>query len=368
MKKAHRKFSSPTMRRSSRVFLNDLNASKTAKLVAFLLLCHDVTQYFVDLFWQRQDTSSDLADIATVHRATERFGITTRLGQALAKQAKELLRAGRERNGKKPRIRRHTVTLYSHFVKIEAFDGAFDLAVKLIGSGAPRMVIPVNGTKHLNEKLDAGWKVGNSIRLGRVGDRLFIDFLLEKPRPKLKPDGKVVGFDSNYKNGFVFSDGQQVGAEAYELIRSFSKRRKHTHEAVKSLVFAALKKVDFSAIKLLAIEDLKKVRHDTRGKFLRLHNRRLSHWLYASVADWLQRRCEELGVRLERKDPWKTSQRCAVCGKWDRRSRKGDEFKCVHCGHADHADRNASKNLEFLGLAGIYGFRLLQSPKCHSFG
>jgi IS605 OrfB family transposase len=368
MRKAHKKFSHPTMRRSSRVFLNDLNASKTAKLVTFLLLCHDVTQYFVDLFWQRKDTSSDLADIATVHRATERFGITTRLGQALAKQAKELLRAGRERNGRKPRIRRHTVTLYSHFVKIEAFNGAFDLAVKLIGSGAPRMVIPVNGTKHLNEKLDAGWKVGNSIRLGRVGDRLFIDFLLEKPRPKLKPDGKVVGFDSNYKNGFVLSDEQQVGAEAYELIRSFDKRRKHTHESVKSLVFAALKKIDLSVTRMLVVEDLKRVKSNTRGKFPRTLNRRLSHWLYASVTDWLQRRCEESGVRLERKDPWKTSQRCAICGKWDRRSRKGDRFKCVHCGHTDHADRNASKNLEFLGLAGAYGLRSLQNPKCRSFG
>jgi putative transposase len=368
MRKAHKKFSRPTMRRSSRVFLNDLNAGKTAKLGAFLLLCHDVTQYFVDLFWQRQDTSSDLADIATVHRATARFKITARLGQALAKQAKELLRAGRERNGRKPRLRRHTVTLYSHFVKIEAFDGAFDLAVKLIGSGAPRMLLPVRSTKHLNEKLDAGWKVGNSIRLGRISDRLFIDFMLEKPRPKLKPEGKVVGLDSNYKNGFVLSDGQQVGAEAYELINSFSKRRKHTHEAVKSLVFAALKKIDLGAVKMLVIEDLKKVKHNTRGKFPRSLNRRLSHWLYASATDWLQRRCEGSGVRLERKDPWKTSQRCAACGKWNRRSRRNDRFKCVHCGHVDHADRNASKNLEFLGLAGAYGLRSLQNPKCRSFG
>jgi IS605 OrfB family transposase len=368
MIKAHRKFSQPTMRRSSRVFLNDLNAGKTAKLVDFLRLCHDVTQYFVDLFWQRQDTSSSLADIATVHKATTRFGITTRLGQALAKQAKELLRAGRGRNGKKPCVRRHTVTLYSHFVKIEAFDGSFNLAVKLIGSGAPRMIIPVNGTQHLNEKLLAGWKIGDSIRLGRAGHRLFVDFMLEKSKPKLKLEGSVVGLDSNYKNGLVLSDGQQVGAEAYTLINSFRKRRKHTHEAVKSLVFAALKKIDLSNIKILVIEDLKRVRLNTRGKFPRSLNRRLSHWLYASIADWLQRRCEESGCRLERKDPWKTSQRCAVCGKWDRRSRRNDVFKCVHCGHTDHADCNASKNLEFLGLAGAYGLRSLQSPKCRSFG
>ena len=36
----------------------------------------------------RQDFSADLADLATVHRGRDRFGITTRLAQALAKQAK----------------------------------------------------------------------------------------------------------------------------------------------------------------------------------------------------------------------------------------------------------------------------------------
>jgi transposase len=35
----------------------------------------------------------------------------------------------------------------------------------------------------------------------------------------------------------------------------------------------------------------------------------------------------------------------------------------VHCGHRDQADLNASKNLEFLGLAGVYGLRLLPSSK-----
>jgi hypothetical protein len=33
----------------------------------------------------------------------------------------------------------------------------------------------------------------------------------------------------------------------------------------------------------------------------------------------------------------------------------------VRCGHEDCADHNAAENLEFLGLAGIYSFRLLQT-------
>lgn len=99
--------------------------------------------------------------------------------------------------------------------------------------------------------------------------------------------------------------------------------------------------------------------YGTRGKFPRVLNRRLSHWLYGAITAWLERRCEESGIRLVRKDPWKTSQRCSKCGKWDKRSRKGDRFCCVTCGFTDHADLNAPKNLVFLELAGAYSLRSL---------
>ena len=167
--------------------------------------------------------------------------------------------------------------------------------------------------------------------------------------------------DSNYKHGMVFSDGRMVGENVYKTIQEFSKRQKHTHAECESLMFNALNKMDWSGIRTLVVEDLKYVKY--RGKFPRRLNRRMSHWLYASIMDWLSHRCEELGIRLEKKNPWKTSQRCSVCGKWDRRSRRGDKFICVHCGHSEQADLNAAKNLEFLGLAGVYGLRSLPSSE-----
>lgn len=363
MIKRYKKFKAPTMRRTSRVFVNDLNTGKAETVKQFLIQCHDVTQYFVDLFWQRKDFSAKLADLATVHRSCDRFGITTRLSQALAKQAKETIRAGFERDGekaKKPHVRRLTTTLYSHFVEITPFTGSFDYAVKLIGSGAPRLVIPCQSTSHLNGLLAKGFTLSKTIRLGWRDGRIFVDFLLEKERPMKKVDGRVVGIDSNYVNGLVFSDGQNLAKDVVETIRSFPKRKKHTHAHVQSLVACELKKLDLSQVKTLVIEDLKRVKYGTRGKFSRAFNRRLSHWLYASIADWLQRYCEEHGVTLERKNPAYTSQYCRPCNTWDRRNRKGDKFVCIRCGHSDHADANASKNLALLGLAGVYGLRSLQ--------
>ena len=364
MRKAHKK--SPVMRRSSRLFLNDLNASKAAIVRDFLHQCRDVTQYFVDLFWQRQDFSADLADLATVHRGRDRFCITTRLAQALAKQAKEICRSAHANKHRKPRIRRWTTTLYSHFMRLEPFSGPhFDYALCLIGSGAPRLTLPLHGTKHLNGLLAAGWTLAKTTRLGWRKGHLFVEVMVEKARPALKTRGDRVGMDSNYKHGLVFSAGQITGDAAYETIQGFAKRQKHTHARIKSLMGHALKQIDWSNIRVLCIEDLKHVTHFRRGTFPRRLNRRLSHWLYDFLTQRLACLCEEHGIRLERKDPAYTSQYCRLCGKWDRRNRRGDEFVCVHCGHRDHADANAAHNLAFLGLAGVYGLRLLQkSTRC----
>ena len=357
------------MTRAYRVFLNDANINKINTLKEFSFKCRDITQYFVDLFWQRQDFSGKLADLPTVHRAVKRFSITTRLAQALAKQAKEIVRSQHKKEVKrKPRVRSHIVTLYYHFVTIEPGKKSFDWVVKFIGSGAPRQVIPVRSTKPLNQKLKSGWEMSKTLRLGiRYDGRVYIDFLLEKePTPK-KTTGQVVGMDSNYRNGLVFSDGQTTGDAIYKRTQEFVKLQKHTKAEVKSMIGAAIKQIDFSQIKTIVVEDLKKVKHNKRGTFSRVFNRRLSHWLYKYSETLIERKCEELGIEVIRKNPWKTSQFCRHCFKWDRRNRRGDKFLCVNCGHCEHADLNASKNLELLGLLGFYGIYDLQSSKCQSF-
>jgi IS605 OrfB family transposase len=352
------------MRRTSRVYLPWLNPGKAETLRLFLIKCRDITQYFIDLFWQRQDFTATLADLPTVHRGRDKFGITTRLAQALAKQAKEIIRSGvRDGFKRKPNFRNPTITFCYHFVTIEAFKGAFDLAIKFGGSGAPKVLIPLKSTSHLNAKLCDGWKVGKSIRLGLRNGRVFIDLILEKPRPPIRETGEILGLDSNYKAGLTCSDEQQIGSDVYHHIQKFAKRQKHTHAEAKSRMLHAMKSLNLEGVKTLVIENLKNVRRHTFGKFPRTLNRRLSHWLYRTYVAWLECRCEELGIRLKRKSPWKTSQCCSKCHRWDRRSRQGDTFLCVFCHHSEHADFNAPKNLVYLETLGAYGLYELQSLK-----
>jgi putative transposase len=61
------------------------------------------------------------------------------------------------------------------------------------------------------------------------------------------------------------------------------------------------------------------------------------------------------GGRLILIDPRNTSRTCACCGYTDEKNRKGEAFHCLACGHADHADVNAAKNILAAGHAVLAG-------------
>ncbi len=50
-------------------------------------------------------------------------------------------------------------------------------------------------------------------------------------------------------------------------------------------------------------------------------------------------------------DPKYTSQTCHECGFKDAENRDKEEFECKKCGHKDHADVNAAKNIKSKGIA-----------------
>ena len=50
-------------------------------------------------------------------------------------------------------------------------------------------------------------------------------------------------------------------------------------------------------------------------------------------------------------NPRHTSQTCANCGHVDGGNRHGTVFRCLACGHTDHADVNAAVNILRAGLA-----------------
>jgi IS605 OrfB family transposase len=351
------------MRRTSRVYLNDLNPSKSMRLRASLLNYSNALNYVIHKIWPSKDFSSELLDKSFTDNIRERFGVTARLAQCIAKQAKECVNSQRKKSRRMrriPRFHHPTACLDSRFATIEVFEGSFDMCLKL-SSGLPKIVVPFNRTKHTNKFMDDGWVLGKSIRLGYNENGLFLDLVFEKERPPKRTDGKVLGIDRGFNSMLYTSDDQQIGIELKPKIKSAGKRRKSYHHFIETEENRHLKQLMLDGVRTVVLEDLKYVKHKKRGKFSRSSNRLLSFWHYAKVGRRANRLCEEQGVSAELKDPWKTSQRCPSCGNIDRRNRSGERFKCRSCGHEDNADHVGALNLEALGLAGVYSLRSLPS-------
>ena len=362
MIKRHKRTNSGWMRRSSRIYLNDLNTAKRDTLHDFLTTYTQGVNYVIVRLWSFKEFSNELADKSFTAAVRTRFGVTARLAQCIAKQAKETVLSQREKPRKERRMPRFThpvANLDSRFVVVESFEGSFDMCLKF-GSGVPKVIVPFNWTKHTNKFRDNGWTLGKSIRLGYNENGLFVALMFEKAWPPKLNEGAVIGIDRGFRSMLYASDGQEIGTELRDAVRKAGKRRKSYHHYIETEVNRYLKQLNLTGVKAIVLENLKQVKRGKRGKFSREANRLLSFWHYAKVGKRLEQICEERAVSVLYKNPWKTSQRCPPCGNIDRRNRNGKRFVCRVCGHEDDADHVGAKNLEALGLAGVYSLRSLQ--------
>lgn len=83
-------------------------------------------------------------------------------------------------------------------------------------------------------------------------------------------------------------------------------------------------------------------------------NRALAQAAPARVARWVAVKAESagLGRRIWLVNPAHTSQQCSACAVVDASNRITREtFYCASCGHYEHADINAARNIRARGLA-----------------
>ena len=66
---------------------------------------------------------------------------------------------------------------------------------------------------------------------------------------------------------------------------------------------------------------------------------------------FLRYKLERRGRHLIEVNPAFTSVTCPICGGRSKSNRNGERFRCIACGHKDHADANASRNIWAAGQA-----------------
>ena len=80
-------------------------------------------------------------------------------------------------------------------------------------------------------------------------------------------------------------------------------------------------------------------------------NRSIHDAGWAQLIAFITYKAAEAGRQVIAVDPRNTSQRCASCGHIATENRDKAKFRCLACGHTDHADINAAINILRLGLS-----------------
>jgi putative transposase len=94
---------------------------------------------------------------------------------------------------------------------------------------------------------------------------------------------------------------------------------------------------------VLVFEDLKMPKVSKKLRVARGVRHRLAQWQHYLIRQSVTNKAQERGMEIEYVNPRYTSHNCSKCGL--RGNRKSHRFECPHCGHQDHADKNAAVNI-----------------------
>ncbi|GAC1346486.1 MAG: RNA-guided endonuclease TnpB family protein [Isosphaeraceae bacterium] len=228
-----------------------------------------------------------------------------------------------------------------------------------------------------------------TVRISRKGSKWYVSFeYVCEPRAR-DLTGKRVGIDVGIAKYAALSDGAFVEnprileanrRKVVRLQRIVSRRRKFSRNWLKAVRLLAESKrreanrrrdflhkesrrianvydsVAFEKLKVLNMSRSAKGTVEKPGKNVAHKsglNRSMLDAAWSMFMNFCRYKVEETGGEVKSVDPKNTSRTCFACkhvSEFNRKSRS--EFRCVSCGHEDHADTNAAKNVEFLAWSG----------------
>jgi len=93
----------------------------------------------------------------------------------------------------------------------------------------------------------------------------------------------------------------------------------------------------------IKLEELDGIRNNK--KHTKPFNYGLNSWSFYQLQKFIEYKAKLEGIPITYVEPKNTSKECSRCGSIG--IREGKSFKCLNCGHVDHADANASFNIAF---------------------
>jgi putative transposase len=345
------------MIRKSTISLNYTNSNKQMILDAIFQEHNRLVNVFIDKLWEdKQFSGSFVKNTNDVDS-----WLSARMKQAVSKQALAIVKSQRKKKSKtKPEFNKRVMELDSRFVDIKFDLNSFDIWVKLASIGSKlKLWLPSCKHKHLNSLIIKGWRLKKSLRLRQTDKGYFADLFFEKDLQPLKIDGDILGIDIGYKKLIADSSNNFYGSDA-EIIYSKISRKKQGSKAFKralierdEFINKTVKTLPLDEAKSIIIENLKNVKHKTKGRLRKTFVNKLQRWSYTKTINRIRNLCEELGVLPVFIDPAYTSQTCSYCNTVDKSARVGESYSCKVCFSELDSDYNAAINIRYKGLQAL---------------
>jgi putative transposase len=336
---------------------------QSARLLATVERFNAAAGWIAGELFARQLTNKLEAQRLLYKEIRDRFGLSSQMAILCLHRACE---AYKRDKAIRPVFRKHAAI--THDVRTMSFKG-IDKVSLLVLDG--RAVIPFILGKYQAERI--GFPKGQADLVRRKDGKWFLIVTVTVPDGSKTPVTDFLGVDLGIANIATDSDGLKHSGKPTDDVRrkhNLQRRRlqkKNTKGAKKKLKRVSTKESRFrrhtnhviskslveSARRTgrgIALEDLTHIRERVTARGGDARNR-LSGWGFAQLGTFLEYKTVLAGVLIAYVDPRNTSRMCAECLHVEKANRKSQaEFSCKACGHQDHADRNAARNIRALAL------------------
>lgn len=329
--------------RTCRLTLEFATAAKRSQIAALVEAYRGAVNFFIRSLWEDHG-KLDKATLARLSK--ERTRLSERYKSQSLKQALEIVVATKKAAKATSTwptcpVFRGPAVLDAKFVVIEDGRGSFDLIVRLstLHKRHP-IVIP---TKHT--AVSRKWLARNGARLiqGCALSENALTIFVELPEEPPKEEGDVLGMDIGVNKLLSTSDGQHYGRE-FKAIRDKIRRRKpgsksrqRAHRERDHFINRTLNQLPWANLRALGVEDLHDMKRG-KGKRGKAFRKAMAPWTYRQVLTRATLKAQENRVLLVAVDPANTSRTCPACKVVSKKSRKGEDFKCISCLHEEDAD------------------------------
>jgi len=339
------------MLRRSQISITESNVCKLNTLDRVFTEAKKVVNTYISNIWAQSDFKSKFVTFKV------ETWLSARLQQCLGKQALEIVRSQRKKKKRyKSEFKSDTINLDARFIDVQYDNNSYDIWFKLNSIGK-KISLKLPGRKHKHKhyhKYDA-WCTKKMYRLRKTNGKYFIDMIFEKEAPELKSQGDSIGIDIGYKKLIATSESKKIDTGLEGVYNKISRKKQGSKSFKRSLterdnkIGQSINLLPFERVQKIVVEDLKGVKHRSKGKIFKKFNNKLQRWSYTKVLDKLSLRCEERGIFFMRVSPAYTSQKCCSCGFVHKDNRVSESFLCMNCGYVSDADYNAARNILALG-------------------